>query len=383
MAGQDDGDKTEKPTPRRLREARRKGDIAKSKDIAPAFTLILFTLLMTIAAGWLLQSIAQLFSTSIAVATSQPFDSAGSVLVPAALKVLLLISLVILIPLALGGLLAEFAQVGPLFTGEKLKFGFDKLNPVEGLKRMFGKDALVELVKNLVKAALIVAVAWFVIRSSLADIGSIGLSLDPSPLADRAAGVAAPVAALTGTLLLRLLAWTCALFVLVAAADRLWAKHSFLKKMRMSMRDIRQEHKRDEGDPHIKSSRKQLHEEWANGNAIAAAGDSAALLVNPTHLAIALDYDPKECPVPVIAARGQGPLAAAMRHAAEDAKVPIIRNVAVARRLWARGEVGEIVPEEMFEAIAEVILWAQKARRGEAPMTQDLGRHDLATLGEV
>lgn len=382
MAGQDEGDKTEKPTPRRLRDARRKGDIAKSKDVSPAFTLILFTIVMVVAAAFLIQSVAELFRTAISVATTQSFAQAGGVLGPAAARVLLTVSAIVLLPVALGGLLAEFAQVGPLFTGEKLKFSFDKMNPVQGLKRMFGKDALVELVKNLLKATLVVAVCWFVIQSSLPDIGSLGLGLDPSPIGDHAAGVAMPVAELTGTLALRLLTWTSLVFVAVAAADRLWAKHSFLKKMRMSMRDIRQEHKQDEGDPHIKSNRKQLHEEWANGNAIAAAGDSAALLVNPTHLAIALNYDVKTCPVPVIAARGQGPLAAAMRQAAEDSKVPIVRNVAVARRLWARGEVGEIVPEDMFEAIAEVILWAQKARKGEAPMNQDLGRHELATLGE-
>ncbi len=380
--GQDGGDKTEKPTPRKLRDARRKGDVARSKDVAPALTLILFTVVMMLAAASLLQAVAALFEISIEIATTQSFAAARGVLALAAVKVLLLVSAVVLLPLALGGTLAEFAQVGPLFTGEKMKFSFDKLNPVAGFKRMFGKDAVAELVKNLIKAVLVVSVCGLVIATSLGDIGGLGFSIDPSPLADRSGSVAARVAELTGLLSLRLLGWTCVVFVLVAAADRLWAQHSFLKKMRMSTRDIRQEHKQDEGDPHIKSNRKQLHQEWANNNAIAAAGGAAALLVNPTHLAIALDYDSTDCPVPVIAARGQGPLAAAMRAAAEDSAVPIIRNVGVARRLWARGEVGEIVPEEMFEAIAEVILWAQKARKGEAPMAQDLSRHELEALGE-
>lgn len=382
MAGQDSGDKTEKPTPKKLRDARRKGDVAKSKDVGPAFTLILFTIVLIMAGGFLFQAMAELFQTTITVATSHSFADAGQLLGSAALRVLLIASAIVLLPLAVAGVIAEFAQVGPLFTGEKLKFGLDKLNPVDGFKRMFGKDALAELVKNLVKAGAVIAVCLLVIQTSLPDIGALGLTLDPSPLAERSAAVAGRVADLTGTLTLRLFGWTCMVFILVAAADRLWSQHSFLKKMRMSHRDIRQEHKQDEGDPHIKSNRKQLHEQWANSNAVASAGDAAALLVNPTHLAIALDYDAKTCPVPVIAARGEGPLAAAMRAAAEDGKVPIIRNVGVARRLWARGEVGEIVPEDMFEAIAEVILWAQKARKGEAPMSQDLGRHQLETLGE-
>jgi type III secretion protein U len=104
------------------------------------------------------------------------------------------------------------------------------------------------------------------------------------------------------------------------------------------------------------------------------------LLVNPTHIAIALDYDEQDCPVPVIAAKGQGPLAAAMREEAERANIPIIKNIATARKLWARGEIGEIVPEEMFDAIAEIILWARKAQKGEATMWQDM---DKETAGSA
>jgi type III secretion protein U len=142
--------------------------------------------------------------------------------------------------------------------------------------------------------------------------------------------------------------------------------------MKMSMRDIRQEMKDDEGDPHVKGRRREMHQEWANQNAVGAAGGAAALLVNPTHIAIALDYNDEDCPVPVISGRGQGALAAAMRAEAERNNVPIIRNIATARRLWARGEVGEMVPEDMFDAIAEIILWAKKAQQGDAPLWQDM-----------
>ena len=382
MAGDDSGDKTEQPTAKKLRDARRKGDIAKSKDIGPAFTLIVFTLLLFIASGYAVRSLAALFDTTIAVATTRSFADAGGILAAAALRILLIVSAIVLLPMAIGGMIAEYAQVGALITGEKLKFGLDKMNPVAGLKRMFGKDGLVELLKNSVKAGFVVVVTWLVLRSSLPEIGALGVALDPSPLADTASDVAGRVAGLTSSLTLRLFGWVCAVFVLVGAGDRLWAKHSYLKKMRMSMRDVKQEHKQDEGDPHVKSNRRQLHEEWANQNSVGATRGAAALLVNPTHLAIALDYDPESCPVPMISARAKGPLAALMRSEAEAAGVPIVRNVYVARRLWARGEVGEIVPEEMFEAIAEVILWAQKARKGEAAMTQDLGGNDLAHVGE-
>jgi type III secretion protein U len=159
---------------------------------------------------------------------------------------------------------------------------------------------------------------------------------------------------------------------LVAVADWFYAKQSYIKKMKMSRRDIRQEYKDDEGDPMVKSMRREMHQEWANQNSLGATRGAAALLVNPTHIAIALDYDSEKTPVPVIAAKGAGALAAAMRAEAVTAGVPIIRNIATARTLWARGEIGEIVPQDMFDAIAAIILWAGKARNGDAPMDHDM-----------
>ena len=375
---QDSGDKTEKPTPKRLRDARKKGDIAKSKDVGVALSSLFFLLLFAVSANYIASRFAGFMQNSILVATSEDFPAALGKLTGEATVTLLVSSAIILVPMMVMGMAAEFLQVGALLTGEKMKPQLSKLNPVDGLKRMFGKDGLVEMVKNVIKAALVICATWLVLRASLPEIASVSIIADPSPLGGAGPQAAADVGSLTYALTLRLFGWGAAVFVFVAALDRLYQQHAFMKKMRMSMRDIKQEHKQDEGDPYIKSSRRQMHEEWANQSAVGAVGNSAALLVNPTHLAIALEYDPEDCPVPVIAARGEGNLAALMRAEAERCEVPIIRNVAAARRLWARGEVGEIVPEEMFDVVAEVILWAKKAREGEAPMWNDLGGEPLA-----
>jgi type III secretion protein U len=148
-------------------------------------------------------------------------------------------------------------------------------------------------------------------------------------------------------------------------------QHRYIKRLKMSRRDIRQEHKDNEGDPMLKQQRRQMHEEWANQNAVASAGKANVLLTNPTHLAIALDYDPNECPVPVVAAKGEGPLAAAMRAEAEREGVPIVRNVPLARTIFATAGPGEMIPEDHFDAIAEIILWAKRARSGEAPLERE------------
>lgn len=370
--GNDGADKNELPTPKKLRDAREKGDVAKSKDLGTGLLTLAWLVLLLGASGYVAGEIARLTRDAIATATTMPFDHAAPRLGWDAAMTLVRLSAVMLIPVAILATLAEFLQTGPVLTTEKLKFGLEKLNPVEGLKRMFGKDGLFELVKTLVKAALVCVVGWIVLDSAIGGAGRlIGLA-GASPV--DATGPAAAIAAMgeTHMLTVRMLAMLVVVFLLVAAADRIYAQHSFIKKMKMSRRDIKQEHKESEGDPQIRSMRRDLHQEWSNQNMLGATAGSAALLVNPTHIAIALDYDAERCPVPMIAAKGAGELAAAMRAEAERAGVPIIRNVATARSLWARGEIGEVVPEAMFDAIAAVILWAAKARKGEAPMWHDM-----------
>jgi type III secretion protein U len=366
------GDKTELPTAKKLRDARKKGDVAKSKDLGSAFVTLFWLLLLGLGSGFVVREVVSVTQLAIDQSTSLPFDRAMSDVVSAAFWAMIRISLLTLMPIAVLATLVEFAQVGPISTTEKLKPGFDKMNPVDGLKRMFGKDGLVELVKTLAKALLVMLVVAIVLKGAISDSGELISLAQWAPVAGSGAAVAEFAGQTTYNLTMQMFGLVVLVFIFVAILDRLYAKHSYIKKMMMSRRDIKQEHKDDEGDPYIKGARRQMHEEWANQSAIGATGSAAALLVNPTHIAIALDYDADECPVPTIAAKGEGHIAAAMRAEAERAGVPIIRNVATARALWSRGEIGEIVPEEMFDAIAEVILWAKKARDGRAPMWNDL-----------
>lgn len=368
----DSGDKTELPTPKRLRDARKKGDIPKSKDISLGLITLVWLLLVAFAASYIGGRITEFASGVVELSVSVNFDEVLMRMGWDFTILLIQICLLIFVPVALLATLAEYIQAGPVMTSEKMKLSFDKLNPVEGLKRMFGMDGLVELVKSLVKVLLIVAIMYFMVRYAFETaVGFIGLTETSSEVGS-GARVAAEASAMTHRLTIQFFAMVAGVFLLVGAGDYFYSRHKFIKKMMMSMRDIKQEHKNDEGDPHIRAHRRQMHQQWANENAIGAAGGSMALLVNPTHLAIALDYDEDDCPVPVIAAKGQGEIAVAMRKEAENNGVPIIRHIGAARKLWARGEVGEIIPEDMFDAIAEIILWAKKARAGEAPAWQDL-----------
>ncbi len=373
MAEKNDGaDKSELPTPKKLRDARNKGDVAKSKDLGSGLLTGAWLLLFAFVSGFVATELARLASDTLTAATQMPFEQAAPAIGWDALITLVRISLMTLVPVAIIATFAEFIQVGPLFTTEKMKFGLDKLNPMEGLKRMFGKDGLFELVKTLIKVGFVLVIAVIVIRAAISEAGQLIRLASWSPVADAGPAAASATLDLTYRLTIKLFAMIVGVFLFVAVADWVYSKHSFIKKMKMSRRDIKQEYKDDEGDPQVKSMRREMHQEWANQNALGATRGSAALLVNPTHIAIALDYDEDKTPVPVIAAKGAGELAAAMRAEAVAAGIPIIRNISTARTLWARGEIGEIVPQDMFDAIAAIILWAKKARGGDAPMDHDM-----------
>jgi type III secretion YscU/HrpY family protein len=353
----DGGDKTEKPTPKKLEDARKKGDVSKSKEVTSVVGLALWLTLGALVVGYAVARLSALFE-SLFVVVGQGWSAtgyAGAVrsLGGQAVEVALLLVAMLVVPATLVGLLTDFLQAGPVLSFEKLKPKLDHMNPVEGVKRMFTMDNLIEVVKGVVKTALLFLIGWLVVRSALPQIVGLARSPDLPPQA---------VGQLLWQLTLKALAWTVAIFALVSILDAVWQRHSFMKKMRMSIRDIKQEMKDSEGDPHVKAQRKQAHMEWSQRSATQAARNANALVVNPTHVAIAIDYDKETSPVPTIAAKGEDHVAREMREAAEAAGVPIVRNVPLARDLLARGEVGEVVPQDLFDVIAEVILWAKEVR---------------------
>ena len=371
----DSGDKTELPTPKKLRDARKNGDIAKSQEITTTVGTFGALILFVTAGAYVARTISEFANRVATTAADGDFSFALSNIGGEAIRVLITVSAVVLIPLVAIGLLSEVFQTRGLLATKRLEPKLDNLNPVEGLKRLFGVQGLVELCKTLAKVIAIIAIVWLIARDHIDRMGAM-LVPATAPVWHDGAGAQVGLrdANLTFSLTVQVFAWVGAVFVGVAILDAVYSHHKFIKKMRMSRRDIKQEMKQDEGDPHMKGHRRELAQEWAQTGAVGATAGASALLVNPTHLAIALAYDPEETPVPVILARGEGPIAAVMRDAALANGVPIIRHIPTARSLWAQGQIGEIVPEELFDAIAEVILWARRARDGKAPMDCDLHR---------
>ena len=360
----DGGDKTEQPTPKKLRDARKEGQVWKSKEATSTLVLLVWLVLggaTAALAGARLQALIGSVLRGFGGDFVTALRNSGWL----AVQTLLLLTAMFMVPVLLVGVLAEFLQVGPVLAWSRLKPSLDKLNPAEGLKRMFSMDNLVEVVKALAKTAILLALGWIVLRGSLPGLASLARE-NPQVIAPRLEQSLWQVTA-------RLVGAALAVFAGVAVLDAAWQRHSFMKKMRMSRRDIRDEHKQNEGDPYVKQQRKQTHQEWSQRNAAQAARQADVLVVNPTHVAIALAYDHENHGVPTVSAKGEDEVARAMREAAEDAGVPIVRNVALARELLASTDIGATVPRHLFDIVAEVILWArevreeiERQRRGEA-----------------
>ena len=347
MSGnQDSGDKTEKATPKKLRDARKKGDIPKSKDLTGTIGLILSVIVLWFTIVYLVPRFSDLMSAALTGSTDD-FANTVKTIGKEALDLFLVASLLILLPAALLSLFVEFLQVGPLLALDKVKPDLTKLNPVSGVKKMFSSDNFFELLKSIVKTSAILLFCGLVVTTMLP-----GLALLPAAEPQNVVGA-------MYDLTLYILGASLVFLLLFTALDVSYQHYSFAKKMKMSMREIKQEYKDSEGDPLIKSHRRQTAQEWAQEGASEAAGSASALVVNPTHIAIAIRFERDIDDVPMITAMGQDDVAQKMRDAAKRNHVPVVRNIKLARSLLADGTEGEMVPRALFDVVAEIIFWAQ------------------------
>jgi type III secretion protein U len=371
MSGQDDsGDKTEKPTHKKLRDARKKGDVPKSKDISNVVSLTIWLLLFWLATTHISHEFSLLFDGMFKLIGQVKSSADGNGVVAMsnltvfAVRSLAIIVIPVLLVAGLVGSFGDYIQAGPVFAMEKVKLDFAKLNPVEGLKRIFSMDNLFEITKSMVKISLLIVITYVISKIMLPELARLPL------------GTLSDATSTYHKAMMWLLGITVLVFFFTSFTDLGYQHYSFTKKMMMSMRDIRQEMKEDEGDPYIKAKRKQLHQEWSQQNSMQAVKNANVLVVNPTHIAIAIEYGTENAPIPVVTAKGEDHLVPMMKEIAAEAGVPIMRNVPLARRLNELTEIDEFVPQETFEAVAEVLHWAQSVRDGLT--NRDSGERELA-----
>lgn len=359
MAGKNDsaGEKTEQPTEKRLREARREGNVARSNDLSHTVTTVVWTLLLLGFSGYAATRVSALLEhvwTKVDLSSPNVLGEVGWM----AARTLMELTLIPIAIVAFVGVIVEFLQTGGLFAPKKITPKLEHVNPISGFQRMFSPDNLFEIGKSVLKTLVLAVLIAVVVRQYLPDI----LKLPE-----------AGIAAYTGfdrRMILTLCTYVVVVFAFVSVADRLYQNYSYRKNLRMSKDEVRRERKEEHGDPHLRSQRRRLRKQFATQNVRQAAREATALIVNPTHIAVAILYDPEQTAIPVITAKAEGDLAKLMRQEAEDAGVPVIRDVPLARALNYLGEEDDFIPEEYFDAVAEIIAFAEKERAARKPPAQ-------------
>jgi len=339
------GDKTEQPTQKRIRESRQKGQIFKSKDLIQAMLFATAAAMLTTGGGRYIAELKDLMKQSFqpdVMRGDMPLDAIVSRMGYAWAKFLLL-STPLLGALMVTGVAANFIQVKALFAPEVVKPKFEKLNPLAGLKNIFASPkTYIEVVKNLLKFAIVFWVLYGTIRNGLRDvIPTAGMDV-------------AQTAALAGHLLTGILYKVAAVFVVLGGADYMIQKKLYMKNIMMSKEEVKQEYKDSEGDPHVKHMRKHFFEQMMHESVAHNVPRATVIVANPTHLAIALRYDEGSMQAPLVTAKGQDSMALRIRDIAKQHSIPIVRNVELAHSLYDL-EIGYEIPEDLYEAVAEVL----------------------------
>ncbi len=349
------GEKTEQPTEKKLRDARKKGQVAKSQDLTQAFLFLAASAALQMMGLQLVENFREVFAAAyrpevlkgeftIAELMSWPgawFTKLGLTLAP------------LLVVLAIFAAAAGFLQVRALFSLDVLKPSLNKLNPLEGAKRFVKAKTWIEFGKNVLKFAVVVAICYFAIKGMMRDLALSG-SLDPPALGMLAARS-----------MFRLLYQAGFAFLVIGAADFMIQKKLFLKDQMMTKEEVKKEYKEQEGDPHVKGHRKQVAYELLADAEVNNVPQADVVLVNPIHLAVAVAYKEAVMNAPRVVAKGQNLKAEAIKEIARKSGIPVVENVPLARALF-RVETGFEVPEEFYAPVAEVLLWVMELKKAEA-----------------
>jgi type III secretion protein U len=347
------GEKTEKPTQKKLQDLRKQGKVAKSKDAASTFSIVTMLFFVLAGATHFVKVVVDLFTRSFArIAhpgggiTADVFGAAGRALAWCMLPVCGVAMLM--------GVVGHLAQVGFLFSFESLKISGEKMNPIANLKQMFSPDAFFELGTSILKVFVLSVIFYFMARGSM---GALVNSLYAGPSA---------ILPVLNVMFKDILMWFSTAFALMGGADYLFRKHRFIKQNMMTKDEVKREYKESEGDPHIKSRRRQLAEEAIEQAILEKTRKATVLVVNPTHYAVALFYDESGERLPVVVGKGEGRLALRMMKAAPEEGVPIMRDVPLARGLFAEAVVDHQIPVNFIKPVAETLKWARRFKRGYA-----------------
>lgn len=340
------GEKTERATPQRRREARREGKVPRSTELTSAVGLIAVLVGLKVFGGRIWSGWINTMTHDLGNALQPDFTQTQLVaLIDGQMLTVLKLLLPLLAVAVIAGGVAAFTQVGAVFLPNQILSDFKRINPLSGFKRLFSAKSAVEAVKSLLKLTLVGAVAYSVVRSSVDTVGQL---FDVSVVS---------YVGIVGNLVFKMAVEIAALMLVLGGLDFAYQRYDFEKSIRMSRDDIKEESKRQEGDPQVKGQIRQRGRALATRRMMQAVEQADVVITNPTHFAVALLYDSNRAQAPIVVAKGQDELARRIRERARETSVPLVENKPLAQALYKQVEVGHVIPEDLFQAVAEILAY--------------------------
>jgi flagellar biosynthetic protein FlhB len=354
----DQGEKTEEPSQQRIDDARKKGDVASSKELnsvlilGGSFTVLIFSTIYMFEL--LAEYIEWLYTLEVTKAYTEilakqiltkSFIVAGKCILPVFGTSVVL------------GVLSQMGQIGILYSPEVLTLKFDRLNPIAGFKRIFSKKALVEVVKGVFKFGIVLAITYWVISANMQTfIGFLHAEAAEAISFGKVFALKLALSIIFG-------------LSIVAIGDFIWEKYAYKEKLRMTKQQVKQEHKEQDGDPQIKQKIRQIQREMASKRMLADVPNADVIITNPTHISIVVKYDGETMVAPEIIGKGQEHLALRIREIAKEHDIPIVENVPLARALYKTVQVGEGVPRSLYKAVAEILAFVYKIKKSKKALS--------------
>ena len=351
MAESDSGEKTEEPTPHKLREARKKGQIAKSKDMTTAIMVVVSFFMLKASATHIWE---QLVSVNYKVFNLIPIPLTASLagyILKDVLKTFLLIMAPMLAANFITAIVVESLQTGFLLSLEPLMPKLEKINPLEGFKKYASLKQYIELFKSLVKMGIVIFLIYGIVKDNLfMVILSTQLSLWQ-------------IMAFTGDIVMKVITRVGLFYFVIAILDFFYQRYEYNKSMKMSLKEIKDEYKRLEGDPMIKQRQKDAARQMSQGRQMGAVPQADVVVTNPVHVAIAIAYKPATMKAPKVLAKGKRLVAAEIRRIAQENGIPLIENPPLARTLFVETEVDSEIPESYYKAVAEILAFVYNLKK--------------------
>ena len=347
MAEENFQEKTEKATPRKREDVRKKGEVAKSRELPSVAVLISGIVSLSLFGAYIFSRFEEAMLKTLKLPDFRQLDLPENFLIftDELVRLFILAVIPVLAAAFITAVLANVMQVGFMASGELIKPKISKLNPIKGFGRLFSKQSIMELFKSLMKLAIVGGVAYFTVKGEMANVMLIG-----------ALGIEQIVAYIMSAVFKIVIRCAIAMIVLIVI-DYAFQKWEFENRIKMTKQEVKDEFKKSEGDPLIKARIRSVQRTMAQKRMMQAVPDADVIVTNPTHLAVALKYDGASMSAPKVVAKGAENIAKRIKELARKSNVPIVENKELARNLFRMVEIGQEIPADLFQAVAEILAY--------------------------